>query len=170
MFEGIGRAKMKPIHIFLKEGVVPVQQKQRPVALHYKDRLKEHINELSKAGVIEGPLESKDATGWVCNPVITHKKWSDTKIRMNLDLRSMKNVVRTTHFPMPTFTELRHNFAGSDRFMSLDMNHAYHQFGLWTVRRVNSCLHFTVHGACIDTIRWSWELTQPAVNVRKQSG
>ena len=130
VFEGIGRAKMKPIHIFLKEGVVPVQQKQRPVAFHYKDRLKEHINELSKAGVIEGPLESKDATGWVCNPVITHKKWSDTKIRMNLELRSMKNVVRTTHFPMPTFTELRHNFAGSDRFTSLDMNHAYHQFGL----------------------------------------
>ena len=110
VFEGIGRAKMKPIHIFLKEDVVPVQQKQRPVALHYKDRLKEHIDELAKAGVIEGPLESKDATGWVCNPVITHKKWSDTKIRMNLDLRSMKNVVKTTHFPMPTSSELRHNF------------------------------------------------------------
>ena len=110
--------------------MVPVQQKQRPLAIQYKEKLQDHIQELSSAGVVEGPLESKDATGWVCNPVITHKKWSDTKIRMNLDLRSMKNAVKTTHFPMPTSAQLRHNFSGSDRFTSLDMNHAYHQFGL----------------------------------------
>ena len=27
VFEGLGRSKTKPIHIFLKDGVVPVQQK-----------------------------------------------------------------------------------------------------------------------------------------------
>ena len=48
VFAGIGRAKTKPIHIFTKPGVTPVQQKQRPVALHYKDRLKELLEELAE--------------------------------------------------------------------------------------------------------------------------
>ena len=130
MFAGIARAKTKPIHIFTKPGVVPIQQKQRPVALHYKDRLKAHLEELAAGGVVVGPLESKDATGWVSNPVITDKRWSNTQIRVNLDLRHMKDAVQTSHFPMPTPSQLRHNFAGSDRYSTLDMNHAYHQFPL----------------------------------------
>ena len=77
-----------------------------------------------------GPLESKDATGWVSNPVITDKRGSNTQIRVNLDLRHIKDAVQTSHFLMPTPSQLRHSFAGSDRYSMLDMNHAYHQFPL----------------------------------------
>ena len=40
----------------------------------------------------------------------------------------MKDAVKKTHFPIPTPQELRHNFAGSDRFSVIDLNHAFHQF------------------------------------------
>ena len=46
VFDGIGRAKTKHIHIFTKPGVVPVQQKQRPVALHYKEKVESTLGEI----------------------------------------------------------------------------------------------------------------------------
>ena len=130
LFEGVGRAKVDPIHIYMDPTCKPVQQKQRKVALHFVPRLKKHIEELKAAGVVTGPLKSKDATGWVSNPVITAKKWDDQAIRVNLDLRIMERAVRPTHFPMPTAEDLRHQFSGSDRFSIIDLNHAYHQFPL----------------------------------------
>jgi hypothetical protein len=60
--------------------------------------------------------------------MITQKSWTDKKIRVNLDTRPMKDVVKTSHFPIPTQQELRHNLAGSDRFSMIDLNHAFHQF------------------------------------------
>ena len=62
--------------------------------------------------------------------VITQKSWTSKKIRVNLDTRPMKEAVKTTHFPIPTPQELRHNFAGSDRYSVVDLNHAFHQFAL----------------------------------------
>lgn len=35
--------------------------------------------------------------------------------------------VKQTHFPIPTYDQLRHEFQGLDRFSALDLNHAFHQ-------------------------------------------
>ena len=83
---------------------------------------------MHRAGVVSGPLTSESARGWIHNVVITQKSWSDKKIRVNLDTRLMKDVVKTSHFPIPTPQELRHNFAGSDRYSVIDLNRAFHQF------------------------------------------
>ena len=40
----------------------------------------------------------------------------------------MKDAVKTSHFPIPTRQELRHNLADSNRFSVIDLNHAFHQF------------------------------------------
>ena len=77
-----------------------------------------------------GVLKSESAGGWNHNVVITQKSWTSKKIRVNLDTRPMKEAVKTTHFPIPTPQELRHNFAGSDRYSVVDLNHAFHQFAL----------------------------------------
>ena len=42
----------------------------------------------------------------------------------------MANAAKTSHFPIPSPLELRHNFRGSDRFSVVDLNHAFHQFEL----------------------------------------
>ena len=128
IFKGIGRAKVEPVHIEVDPEVKPKQQKRRPIAIHYVDRFKAHLMELQEAGVVTGPLESEDARGWISNPVITGKKWDTTKIRVNLDTTHMNDAVKTSHFPIPTVKELRHNFKGSERFSVLDLNHAFHQF------------------------------------------
>ena len=130
MFHGIGVAKVDPVHIEIDKTIKPVQQKRRPIALHYQEKFREHIEELERAGVVSGPLKSESAGGWIHNVVITQKSWTSKKIRVNLDTRPMKEAVKTTHFPIPTPQELRHNFAGSDRYSVVDLNHAFHQFVL----------------------------------------
>ena len=127
LFKGIGKAKIEPIHIYTKKGREPVAQRQRPVARHYMEPLKKHLEELLQGDVIEGPLGSEHATGWVSNVVITGKAWDKDRIRMNLDTRLMADNVKQTHFPIPTCEQLRHEFQGSNRFSALDLNHAFHQ-------------------------------------------
>ena len=90
-------------------------------------RFKELIDDLKENKVIEGPLGTEGATGWIHNPVISDKKYSD-KIRLTLDTRPMADAVKTAHFPIPTPEELRHDFKDSDRFSILDLNHAFFQF------------------------------------------
>ena len=138
LFQGIGKAKVEPIHIFLKEGAVPQAQKARPVAHQYMEPLRKHLDELLKEGVIEGPLDSVDATDWVSNIVITAKKYDTeegaeekkSNIRMNIDTKYMNDMVKSVHFPIPTSDSLRHRMRGSDRFTQIDMNHSFHQFPL----------------------------------------
>ena len=112
LFQEIGKAKIDPIHIYTKKGREPVAQKQRPVARHYLEPLKQHLQELLESDVIEGPLGSEHATGWVSNMVIMGKAWDTSKMRMNLDTRLMADNVKQTHFPIPTSEQLRHEFQG----------------------------------------------------------
>ena len=84
---------------------------------------------MKEQGVVEGPLDSECARGWIHNPCIQDKK-DGHSIRLTLDTRPMADAVKTSHFPIPTPQELRHEFAGLDRFSKLDMNHSFFQFPL----------------------------------------
>ena len=136
VFEGIGKYKGPPVEIQVKEGVRPVVQPPRRIPLHYQEPLREHIQELLEAGVIEGPLQHEEEGTWVSNLVITGKKWDTEEkkkgdriqIRANLDCRPLNKVVYQTHEPIPTPEELRHTLRGSERFTTLDMRHCFHQF------------------------------------------
>ena len=55
---GIGVAKIEPIHIAMKKNVCPSAQKQRSVPLHLMEPLKVEVESLKK-GVIDGPLRPK---------------------------------------------------------------------------------------------------------------
>ena len=131
IFQGIGRTKLEPIHIYVKDDVKPVAQKQRPVAHHFMEPLKQHLSELLDGDVIEGPLGSEHATGWVSNVVITAKKYTpgdrQSGIRITLDARCMQDAVKMVHFPIPTVEQLHHQLQGSDRFSVVDMTHSFHQ-------------------------------------------
>ena len=128
MFEGIGQAKVAPIHIEVDQGTKPVTQKLRQVPIHLMEPLKLQLDQFVKAGVIEGPLGAEHATGWVHNVVISAKRWDKRKIRLNLDTRPMKNAIKKNGFYIPTVEQIRHHFSGSDRFTTLDLNFAFHQF------------------------------------------
>ena len=101
VFEGIWKYKGPPVEIQIKEGVRPVVQPPRRIPLHYQEPLREHIQELLEAGVIEGPLQHEEEGTWVSNLVITGKKWDTeekrrgdrVQIRANLDCRPLNKVV-----------------------------------------------------------------------------
>ena len=72
-------------------------------------------------------MDTDSAIGWIHNPIIADKR-DGKSIRLTFDTRPMADAVKTSHFPIPTPQELRHQFAGSDRFSKLDMNHSFFQF------------------------------------------
>ena len=138
IFGGIGKYKGDLVKIQMKEDVPAVIQPPRRIPLHYRQPLKDHLEELLKEDVIEGPLKEEEEGTWISNLVITDKKWEGdesrtgdrVQIRANLDLRPLNKFVYQTHEPIPTPEELRHELLGSDRFSKLDMVHSFHQFEL----------------------------------------
>ena len=143
MFKGLGRAtKVPQIHIEIDNSGGPVQQNQRPIPLHYGDKLKIHLAEQVKEGVVI-PLECQNGTGWIHNVLITDNKWSEDKIPMNLDTRPMKKAVRPSHFHIPSPQELRHEFRRADRFSVVDFNHAFP----WGLYRLNTLVMATHSGS-----------------------
>ena len=90
------------------------------VPLKYVERFETLLDDLESKGVVLGPLDHKSATGWIHNPVIADKKYSN-KIRLTLDTRPMAKAVKTAKFPIPMLTELRNKLRGSDRFSALNM-------------------------------------------------
>ena len=66
LFTGLGRAKVEPVLIEVDQRVKPVQQKSWKIALLYVDRrLREHLAELKREGVISGPLGPEWAKGCI---------------------------------------------------------------------------------------------------------
>ena len=53
VFKGLGRAtKVPPIQIEVDPSFPPVQQKLRPIPIHYKKKLKKHLQQLVQKGVV----------------------------------------------------------------------------------------------------------------------
>ena len=118
---------MEPVHILTEEGHTLVQQKRRSIVLHYKEKFKEHFEELKAAGVVSGPLESEWATRWIYNMVINGMSLTKKNICITLDTHPMVKAVETLHFLVLTLQELRHQFTGSSQFSRVNSNPAFHQ-------------------------------------------
>ena len=65
VFQGIGVARVEPIHNEMDTKIKPVQYRRRPIAIHYLKKFKAHVEELKAAGVVSGPLKSESARGWI---------------------------------------------------------------------------------------------------------
>ena len=80
VFKGIGRAtKVPPIEIEVDSSIPPLQQMMRPIPIRYKEKLRLHLQELVKEGIVT-PLTCTNGTGWIHSMVITAKKWNSDKI------------------------------------------------------------------------------------------
>ena len=101
IFGGVGKYKGDPVRIQMDERVKPIIQPPRKIPLHYVKPLEDHLEELLKEDVIEGPLQQEEPGTWISNLVITDKKWDKnrsnkkegerTQIRANLDLRPLND-------------------------------------------------------------------------------
>ena len=122
-----GKFQGSPIKIHVKDDVTPVVQPARRIPLQYIDQTKIEIRKMLEEDIIEGPIDVEEPGTFISNPVITDRK-DKSRIRVTLDCQKVNNAIHTTHEPIPTVEELRHNFQGSEYFSSLNMTNCYHQF------------------------------------------
>ena len=125
-----GKFKGPPIKVQLHPNATPVIQPPRKIPLHYLKPLETELMNMLGDDVIEGPIEIEEPGTYISNLVITDKKWdpSGKQIRLTLDCQAVNRDIYHTHEPIPTSEELRHQFAGSDRFSVLDLTNCFHQF------------------------------------------
>ena len=128
VFEGMGRAKVEPIHITMKEDAIPVAQGKRPLPIQFKDAVQKKLEYMKENGLIEGPLPPKECTGWIHNMVITKKSWSTDEVRINIDTKKMNEHLIPTKIPIRTTEELRHQLEGSNWFTALDCRDSFFHF------------------------------------------
>ena len=128
IFQGMGRAKVDPIHIHMDPTAVPVTQGKRPIPVQFKEKAAKKLQEMLDNDLIEGPLPPEEIKGWVHNMVITKKGWSEDQVRINIDTKMMNDYVIKTKIPILTTEQLRHTLEGSDKFSTLDARDAFYHF------------------------------------------
>ena len=60
----MGRAKVDPIHIAMKEDLTPVAQGKRPIPIQFKDTVQKKLEDMKANGLIEGPAAA-EGVHWV---------------------------------------------------------------------------------------------------------
>ena len=79
VFQGMGRAKVPPIHIQLKEDARPITQPKRRIPIQLRDATLKKLKELKDNDLIEGPLPPHECKGWLTNMVVTKKSGTRTR-------------------------------------------------------------------------------------------
>ena len=99
--------------------------KQNPYRLPYsqRDLVREHVEEMLKADVIE-PSQSP----WASSIVIVDKK--DGSKRFCVDLRALKKVAKWDAYPLPRIEDILASLEGSKYFTCLDLKSGYWQIPL----------------------------------------
>ena len=128
VFEGMGRAKVDPIHIQMDPNAIPVYQGKRSIPPQFKDRAIKKLQEMKENDLIEGRLPPEECKGWIHNLVITKKSWNNEEVRINVDTKRMNEDIVQTKIPIPTTEELRHGLEGSDRFTVVDARDSFFHF------------------------------------------
>lgn len=93
IFSGLGKMEGK-LHLEVDESVLPVVMPPRRVPVALKEKLKEEINRLIDAGVLE---KVDEPTKWVSGVVVTAKP--NGKVRVCIDPRPLNEALRRSHYP-----------------------------------------------------------------------
>lgn len=99
---------------------IPTRQKPYRVPYHLKSEMRNQINTLLEAGIIQ-PSKSAFAA-----PVLLVKK-SDNSYRLVADLRKLNSKTVPDNFPLPNLSEMIDNLAGAKYFTTMDLTSGFHQ-------------------------------------------
>ena len=132
------------IDIQLKKDVKPIQQKGRPVPIHFQNIVREELEKL----IDKGHLEKADRTTencFVSPAVITIKK--DKSVKIALDSRKLNDACIKRKAAMPNMEELNSKISAKitkgngDTWMSkIDLDYAYGQAKLSKASRKTLCI------------------------------
>ena len=95
------------MRILLKEGVKPVKQHPYGLNPHYKEKVKQKLDKMITAGIIEAVEESE----WI-NPMVIQDKQAKGEIIIYVDLRKLSDASLHDPFPTPFTDEVLDNVGG----------------------------------------------------------
>ena len=121
----LGTLKDSKATLKLREGVMPVFCKPRPVPRALKESLGRELDRLEKAGI----LEKVTSSDWAA-PVVPVPK-GDGRIRVCGDYKVTCNpCLEPDQYPLPKPSELFSSLAGGKCFSKVDLSEAYLQISL----------------------------------------
>ena len=128
LFHGIGKHKHAKVKIRVDESVTPVAQVNRRIPYHYQDKLKEQLQKLEEAGVVES-VPDDEPTTWI-SPLVIQPKKAVGEIRICVDMRKPNEAMLREKREFPTVEDILQELNGAVKFSKLDLNHGYHQLEL----------------------------------------
>ena len=128
LFHGIGKHKHAKVKIRVDESVTPVAQVNHRIPYHYQDKLKEQLQKLQEAGVVE-PVPDDEPTTWI-SPLVIQPKKAVGEIRISVDMRKPNKAMLREKREFPTVEDILQELNGAVKFSKLDLNHGYHQLEL----------------------------------------
>ena len=127
VFNGqIGKLKDYKVTLKINEKVPPIAQRERRLPFAVRQQVKEELEKLEKAGIIE--TVTNEATPWISQMVIALKP--NGNIRLCVDMRGANQAIQRTRYPIPTLEDLTFKLKDSTVFSKLDLTSAFHQLEL----------------------------------------
>ena len=106
----------------LKEDAKLVKQCPYRLNPRYKERVKDEIDKMLAAGIIE-PVEESE---WV-SPMVVQEKKTKGEIRISVDLHKLNDASIHDPFPTPFTDEVLENVGGQEAYSFIDGFLGYHQ-------------------------------------------
>ena len=125
LFEGLGNLG-EPYSVRLKDDAKPhAIYTPRNVPIPLRERVKEELTKMEKAGVIS---KVSEPTEWCAGMVVVPK--SSGSLRICVDLKPLNESVLREVYPIPTVTNTLAHLAGAKRFSKIDANSGFWQIPL----------------------------------------
>ena len=126
---GFGKWKTEPVTLCMKEDAVPFRVRcARSVSIPLESAVKENLNKLEKADVIE---KVSHPTDWVSPMVpVLKPKAVPLDVRLCVDYRALNKFLKREIFEIPTFDEMVSKFSGAVYFSKLDAKSGFYQIPL----------------------------------------
>ena len=131
-------------HLKLKPESQPSVMANRRVPLALRPRLKSELDKLTQLGVIT-PVE--EATPWVSQIVVTHKKSGD--LRVCLDPHELNKCILREHFTLPILEDVLHELRDAKVFSKADLASGY-----WHVKLDEESSLLTTFQTCFGRYRY----------------
>ena len=141
--EGLGLLEGE-YHIRLNESARPVQHAPRRGQVALRTNIKESLEELRSAGVIQ-PVSTP--TPWISSILAVPKK--NGKIRICLDPKDLNKAILRENYPMPTIEEIATRLHGAKVFSVLDAKN-----GFWHVKLDEESSYLTTFHTPFGRYRW----------------
>ena len=125
LFQGVGKFKIKPVEITLKEGVIPYQSPPRRVPVALQDPFVEELGCMECRGTIT-KLDKSIAPEWLNSFVITHRQGSpNLPLLICLDPTPLNDAIVQPMKHSNTFDEVSHKLANATHYTGFDATQGF---------------------------------------------